>query len=154
MWITRHYSYIANYHIVKTLTRFMPLPRLKTVRLRVPVGTYNWCCSWIKLDEVVFFCDVQTSVWYDNESTILIRIKAAAWPTRLLRAPSGSSLLVLCGPQGNSFAVFSQVYSTTGKQVSPPSSLQRRWQIFSISPPFTRLIYSDSGSGTDIKRRK
>ena len=46
----------------------------------------------------------------------------------ILRAPSGSSLLDLYGPQGNSlgplyalankFAVFSQVYSTTGKQVS------------------------------------
>ena len=33
----------------------MSLPRLKKVRLGVPVGTYNWCCSWVKLGSFVTY---------------------------------------------------------------------------------------------------
>ena len=33
----------------------MSLLRLKKVQLRVPVGTYNWCCSWVKLCSFVTY---------------------------------------------------------------------------------------------------
>ena len=81
--------------------------------------------------------------------------------SRLLRAPSGSSLLVLYGPQGNSlgllyalankFAVFSQVYSTTGKQVSPPSSPSAALANFLYQPTlclmqnFSPITYPSKG---------
>ena len=78
-----------------------------------------------------------------------------------MRAPPGSSLLVLYGPQGNSlgllyalankFTVFSQVYSTTGKQVSPPSSPSAALANFLYQPTlclvqnFSPITYPSKG---------
>ena len=87
--------------------------------------------------------------------------RVTIYSTRLLRSPSGSSLLVLYGPQGNSlgllyalankFAVFSQVYSTTGKQVSPPSSPSAALANFLYQPTlclmqnFSPITYPSKG---------
>ena len=76
-------------------------------------------------------------------------------------APPRSSLLVLYGPQGNSlgllyalankFTVFSQVYSTTGKQVSPPSSPSAALANFLYQPTlclmqnFSPITYPSKG---------
>ena len=73
-----------------------------------------------------------------------------------------SSLLVLYGPQGNSlgllyalankFTVFSQVYSTTGKQVSPPSSPSAALANFLYQPTlclmqnFSPITYPSKGT--------
>ena len=78
-------------------------------------------------------------------------------------APPRSSLLVLYGPQGNSrgllyalankLAVFSQVYSTTGKQVSPPSSPSAAMVNFLYQPTlclmqnFSLINYPSKGIG-------
>ena len=69
--------------------------------------------------------------------------------------------MVLYGPQGNSlgllyalankFAVFSQVYSTTGKQVSPPSSPSAALANFLYQPTlclmqnFSPITYPSKG---------